>query len=233
MAEPPEWFVDLLSSIVYTADNVERAGRYLTAVRRLDPRKLRYPWALSGPDPRAFERVREWFPPHLLTDCLFVPAPDLASPAEAPTLAGFGIRYCGPQTGRARFYKIKRNAGALLLYNGHEAVGAPCAVLTESAICAETVRQLGFVAVSPFGGSGSSRLAVTLHALVPRVLIAYDNDPEGDAYRDALLRIAALAGPPYEEAFGALPYRGGDPNDALTKFGPELLRLSLGQAIGP
>lgn len=223
----PEQFVMWLWEIVYTQENVWRANEYLRTVRGLDPAKLRVPWVLTGPDPTPFMGLSAWKKrPDLYADCLFIPIPDLSFPA-GNVLAGFDIRYCGPRQDRARFLKEKRRPDIPLIYNVHEALTSPYGIVTESAIDSETIRQLGFCSISPLTALGTPPFTIFCHAMFERIFIAYDNDSNGIQQARRLVEHAEKAGPDVASNFVPIIYRGGDPNDALRKYGPDMLRQSL------
>ena len=230
MAErtPPE-FVDHLAVTIYTPENLERGRLYLKS-RGLAPEKLPYPWVHTGPELIPYEPYRGFYPPQIFADSLYVPILDMRDPTGA-TLAGFDVRYTGPDQHRLRYHKFKRDAQTQLFYNFHGSLRKPYVIVAEGAIDAQSFIQLGYHAIAPLTALADPRFALLLYALAERIFIAYDNDADGMKATAKLLKTVAGI-PVIANAFTALTYKGKDPNEGLKQFGPDYLTALLRNQIG-
>lgn len=230
MAErtPPE-FVDHLAHTIFTPENLERGQAYVRS-RGLSPDKLPYPWVVSGPETLPYEPYRFWYPTQIFADSLYVPILDMRDPTGR-TLAGFDVRYIGPDQHRLRYHKFKRDAQTQLFYNFHGSLKKPYVIVTEGAIDAQSFMQLGYHAIAPLTALAAPRFALFLYALAERIYLAYDNDTDGMKATGKILK--AVGGTPViAAAFSALTYKGKDPNDGLKLFGPDYLTALLRNQIG-
>lgn len=217
--------IDLVSNLVYTSDNITRAAQYLRR-RGLDPDKINPPWTFTDKRERLYAPLREWLPPFMFTESLFIPIPNVENPRVCE---GFDVRYLGEDPRRSRFHKLKRSVESITIYGWHHAVSTDGPVLcTEGAIDAESINQLGLKvkAVSPLTRMRGLKWIYTLRLLSTNILVMYDNDTDGQKATRSLVK--ELEGVPDSNGrIRAVSYRCKDPNEALTTLGKEMFKTLL------
>lgn len=226
----PSQFIDHLASVIYTQENVERGSSYLRG-RGINPDLLPYPWTATGSDLTPFSQYRSWYPLHIFSDSLYIPITDMRDPTSR-TLAGFDVRYIGEDASRIRYHKFKRDSTTHLFYNLPAALTSSYIIVTEGAIDAQTFIQLGYTAISPLTALATLRFAQLLYALVPKIYLSYDNNPDGVKAMSKILKLVSPY-PVVANSFQVLTYKGKDPNEGLMLFGPDYMSLLLSQQIGP
>ena len=211
-----EKFIDLLSNVIYTQENIDRAKRYLS-VRKIDFKSLKHPWVLTGSDISVF-KVLGRYPvgryPEVFINSLFVPIVDIEDDKE---LIGYDVRYCGDESNRLRFVKFKKNYESLFLYYTHNfsEIDKDCPVIiTESAIDAESVRGFGLPVVSPLNAMNHVRFCAVLRAISSKIYVMYDNDETGLQSAKKIIKNFSVD---KELSTGVklISYTGKDPNYCL------------------
>lgn len=231
----PHNFVDMISSTVYTPENMARAADYVRS-RGADPTQFRLPWAMVNSDKAPWGFVRQWGRHEVsYVDRLYIPIPDMRYDPKLVgnhVLMGFDIRYCGESRMQNKYTKLKRDEKAPMLYNLHEAIGTTerpqtWAVWVESALDAEQVRACRIPVVGALSAIGSVDFAAMMHGLFERNYIMYDNDDAGQKGTKRLLEAAAYGGPEVARSFQQLTYMGKDATDSVNSFGLEYLRSTI------
>lgn len=223
--------LNYLASVVYTPENIQRAEEYLYNVRGIDPSRMEFPCALTGPETYIYEPIRSIYPPYMFTDSLFIPIRDVTKSGET-ALAGFDIRYLGEATYRTRYQKIKRDEQTEMIYGALRAVKSPRntpLIVTEGVIDGESFPKLDgleYNVVSPLTSMSAHWFALFLYSLSDNIWIAYDNDTDGIKAAKKLLDNLSFSDE-VRSCFKVLTYRGKDPNQGLLTFGASNLRMLL------
>lgn len=225
--------IDALSSLVYTEENKERASRYL-AGRGLNFNSLRFPWIMTGNDVSPFYSLKDYYPPEIFVDCLYVPITDIQ---HSNSLVGFDVRYCGNLEHRIRYTKKKRTGDTILMYYSKplDQIGTDePVIITEGAIDGETVHQCtGYTVISPLSKIHHFRFCVFLRAITSKIFIMYDNDTDGAKSVKHIAENTAISQMNVASSFKSIIYSGPDPNKSLMTNGYNYLKNIIDSQVKP
>lgn len=227
-------FIDYLSSVVYSPENLERAYGYLKK-RSVDMSKFRYPWTVTGQSVVPFkifdtDTFEKKYPPYIFTESLYIPITDITNPTR---LVGFDVRYVGVDDRRLRFHKFKRSESDVMFYYTkpiYEIGSSESLIITEGAIDAESIAQFGWNVLSPLTANHNLRFLLFLYTITDHIYFMYDNDSTGKRALEQIMGAVDISDQ-IRNSFHTIPYTGKDPNQTLCSLGRDYLGYMIQNQI--
>jgi hypothetical protein len=212
-------FIQDLSNSVYDAASVRRASDYCLT-RKLNMSEFSFPWALTSEFSVLFNKFRNYYPPDVFTRCLYIPVTEII---DGRTLVGFDARYVGDEEHRLKYRKFKAGPHIAMVYSTHnfsDIDPTKPVLVTEGAIDAESLRFFGCPVI----------FVMFLASLSSKVYLMYDNDDNGRAAVQKILKIASMD-EELTHQIQPIIYSGEDPNKVLCQSGRGYLEKVLSSQV--